>query len=109
MAVSAYVLIKCQGGMVEEVAQRLLKGGHVKTVDTLFGDYDVIAYLEVEEMLDTFSVDKLDAIVTKEIARTKGVVSTNTHIVTTPRELRELQQRPSGGVETLKERPRYES
>jgi|GEM_PF-246189 len=104
MAVSAYVLVKCQGGMVAEVAQRLLKGGHVKAVDTLFGDYDLIAYLEVEEMLDTFSVGKLDEIVIKEIARTKGVVSTNTHIVTTPRALREIQQRPS-----IKERPRRES
>jgi DNA-binding Lrp family transcriptional regulator len=94
MAVSAYVLIKCEGGMAEEVVRRILGGRHVQTADTLFGDYDAIAYLEVEKMLDTFSVRKLDEIVTREIARTKGVVSTNTHIVTTPRELRELQKRP---------------
>lgn len=92
MAVNAYVLLKCQGGMAEEVARRLLEGSHVKRVDTLFGDYDVVAYLEVEELLDTFSVRRLDEIVTKEIATLKGVVSTNTHIVTTSRELRELQK-----------------
>jgi len=104
MAVSAYILIKCQGGMVEEVARKILKEEHVKSADTLFGDYDLIAYLKVEEMLDTFSVRKLDEIVTKEIARIKGVVSTNTHIVTTSRELQELNKRPS-----IKERPRREA
>ena len=93
MAVSAYVLIKCEGGKADEVVRKILDGKHVKRADTLFGDYDAIAYLEVEEMLDTFSVRKLDEIVTKEIGRTKGVVSTNTHIVTTPRELREKQKR----------------
>lgn len=93
MAVNAYVLLKCEGGMAEEVARRLLAGRHVKLADTLFGDYDVVAYLEVEELLDTFSVRKLDEIITKEIATTKGVVSTNTHIVTTSHELRELQKR----------------
>lgn len=109
MAVSAYVLINCQGGMVEEVARRILEGRHVKTADTLFGDYDLVAYLEVEEMLDTFSVRRLDEIVTKEIARIKGVVSTNTHIVTTSRDLRELRRRLFGEADRGKERPRRET
>ncbi len=83
MAVQAYVLIKCRGGTVEDVLKSVLKKEHVKRADAVFGDYDIIAYLEVTELLSTFSVNKLDEIVTQEIGKMKGVVSTNTHIVTT--------------------------
>jgi hypothetical protein len=83
MAVQAYVLIKCKGGMVEEVLKGVLKKKHITRADAVFGDYDIIAYLEVKELLSTFSVNKLDEIVIKEIGKMKGVVSTNTHIVTT--------------------------
>lgn len=84
MAVSAYVLIRCEGGMAEEVMKKLRKKEHVVKADTVFGDYDVIAYLEVKELPSAFSVRTLERIVIDEIQRVRGVLNTNTHIVTSP-------------------------
>jgi len=84
MAVSAYVLIRCEGGMAEDVMNKLRKKEHVVKADTVFGDYDVIAYLEVKELPSAFSVRTLERIVIDEIQKVKGVLNTNTHIVTSP-------------------------
>jgi len=83
MAVAAYVLIRCRGGKEEKVAREIQRKPHVKRVDTVFGDYDIIAYLEFEELPSSFSVAELNHIVTEEIRKVEGVSSTSTHIVTT--------------------------
>ncbi len=83
MAVAAYVLIRCRGGEEDKVAKEIHSKPHVKRVDTVFGDYDIIAYLEFEELSSSFSVAELNRIVTEEIRKVDGVSSTSTHIVTT--------------------------
>ncbi|MCR4391536.1 MAG: Lrp/AsnC ligand binding domain-containing protein [Candidatus Acetothermia bacterium] len=83
MAVSAYVLIRCRGATEGKVAEIIRHKPHVKRVDTVFGDYDIIAYLEFEELPSSFSVAELNHIVTEEIRKVEGVSSTSTHIVTT--------------------------
>jgi len=86
MAVRAYVLIRCEGGAADEVVEKLKRKEHVKKADTVFGDYDAIAYIEVRELPSSFSIRTLEKIVVDEIQKVKGVLSTNTHIVTTPEE-----------------------
>ena len=82
MAVSAYVLIRCEGGMPEEVVRKLRQKGHVKRASTVFGDYDAIARVEIDELPSSFSVLTLERVIFDEVQRIKGVLSTNTHIVT---------------------------
>ena len=84
MAVSAYVLIRCEGGKAEDVMHDLRKKEHIVRADTVFGDYDVVAVLEVSELPSTFSIRTLEKIVTDEIQKVRGVLNTNTHIVTSP-------------------------
>lgn len=83
MAVAAYVLIRCRGATEDKVADIVRQKPHVKRVDTVFGDYDIIAYLEFDELPSSFSVAELNHIVTEEIRKVEGVFSTSTHIVTT--------------------------
>ncbi|MGC9529796.1 MAG: Lrp/AsnC family transcriptional regulator [Candidatus Bipolaricaulaceae bacterium] len=82
MAVAAYVLIRCRGGREDRVAREIHRKPHVRSVDTVFGDYDIIAYLEFEELPSSFSVAELNHIVTEEIRKVDGVFATSTHIVT---------------------------
>jgi len=83
MAVAAYVLIRCRGGKEDRVLSTIRQKPHVKKADLVFGDYDIIAYLEFDELPSTFSVAELNHIVTEEIRKVDGVSSTSTHIVTT--------------------------
>lgn len=84
MAVRAYVLIRCEGAISEEVVRKLRQKEHVKQADTIFGDYDAIAYLEISAMPSSFSVLSLQKVILEEVQKIKGVTSTNTHIVTSP-------------------------
>jgi DNA-binding Lrp family transcriptional regulator len=83
MAVSAYVFVRCRGATEGKIAEIIRTKPHVKRVDTVFGDYDIIAYLEFAEFPSSFSVAELHHIVTEEIRTVEGVSSTSTHIVTT--------------------------
>jgi len=67
MPVSAYVLVRCRGATEGKIAEIIRTKPHVKRVDTVFGDYDIIAYLEFEELPSSFSVAELHNIVTEEI------------------------------------------
>ena len=82
MAVHAYVLIRCEGGKMKQVVQELRKKEHVVKANSVFGDYDVIARVRVRELPSSFSVLRLEEVVINEIQKIKGVVNTNTHIVT---------------------------
>jgi len=82
MPVSAYVLVRCRGATEAKIAEIIRTKPHVKRVDTVFGDYDIIAYLEFVELPSSFSVAELHSIVTEEIRKVEGVSSTSTHIVT---------------------------
>lgn len=82
MAVQAYVFIRCEGSKAKEVMEKIREKEHVIRSNTVFGDYDVIARVRVSEMPSSFSVHRLEEIILQEIQKVKGVISTNTHIVT---------------------------
>ncbi|OGF56106.1 MAG: hypothetical protein A2Z21_04090 [Candidatus Fraserbacteria bacterium RBG_16_55_9] len=82
MAVHAYVLIRCEGGKMKQVVEQLRKKEHVVRANTVFGDYDIICRIKVSEMPSSFSVLRLEEVVVDEIQKIKGVLNTNTHIVT---------------------------
>ena len=84
MAVQAYVLIRCEGAKANEVVEEIRKKDHVERANTVFGDYDAIARVSVRELPSSFSVQRLEEVIFKEIQKVKGVASTNTHIVTSP-------------------------
>lgn len=71
----AYVLIRTALGREFEVARAILRIQGVKTVDVVYGIYDLIAIIEADSMTD------LRQIVAEKIRRQPGVSSTVTMIV----------------------------
>jgi DNA-binding Lrp family transcriptional regulator len=82
MAVHAYVLIRCTAGRSKQVVEELRGQEHVVRANTVFGDYDVIVRLRIEDLPSFFSVQRLEEIVIDEIQNVKGVMTTKTLIVT---------------------------
>ena len=75
MVVKAFVLVQVQLGKARSVAKALANTRGVKMVHAVTGMYDVIAYLELEDM------DSLSAFVVKRVQTVKGVERTHTAIV----------------------------
>jgi DNA-binding Lrp family transcriptional regulator len=73
--VQAYVLITVAIGKVKKVVEDLKKLKSVKSVHVVTGAYDIIAFVEAEDL------SALTGVVVKEIHKIKGVVDTNTAIV----------------------------
>jgi len=75
MVVKAYVLVQVQLGKARSVAKAVANVRGVKMVHSVTGMYDVIAYLELEDMTS------LSEFVIKKIQSVKGVERTHTAIV----------------------------
>jgi DNA-binding Lrp family transcriptional regulator len=75
MVVKAFVLIQVQLGKARSVAKAIANVRGVKMVHAVTGMYDVIAYLELEDMTS------LSEFVVKRIQTAKGVERTHTAIV----------------------------
>jgi len=75
MVVKAFVLIQVQLGKARSVAKAITNVRGVKMVHAVTGMYDVIAYLELEDMTS------LSEFVVKKIQTIKGVERTHTAIV----------------------------
>jgi len=75
LVVKAFVLIQVQLGKARSVAKALSNVRGVKMVHAVTGMYDVIAYLELEDMTS------LSDFVVKKIQTAKGVERTHTAIV----------------------------
>ncbi len=73
--IQAYVLITVAIGRVKKVADELRKLKSVKSVHVVTGPYDIIAFVEAEDL------PALSDVVVKDIHKVKGVVDTNTAIV----------------------------
>ncbi len=73
--VQAYILITVAIGKVKKVADEMRKLKSVKSVHVVTGAYDIIAFVEAEDL------PSLTGVVVKDIHRIKGVVDTNTAIV----------------------------
>ena len=74
MPVVGYILIQAELGMSSSVAAALSKVQGVKMAHPVTGVYDVIAFVEVPDL------EKLSALVLKQIQAIKGVQRTHTAI-----------------------------
>ncbi len=75
MVVKAFVLVQAQLGRSQSVARAIAKVRGVKMVHAVTGVYDVIAYLEMPNMVT------LSELVIKKVQSVKGVERTHTAIV----------------------------
>jgi len=86
MAVLAYVLFKVNSGTERAVCQKLVDFDEVLHADIIFGEYDVVAKIETQDLstLEEFVSDKIRAV--------SNVLVTSTMIVS--REYKGKNHRP---------------
>jgi DNA-binding Lrp family transcriptional regulator len=75
MGILAYVLFKVASGTEREVAEKLTTFGEVMEADIVFGEYDVIARLIIDDL------DKLEEFVSQSIRTVPNVLVTSTMII----------------------------
>lgn len=75
---SAYIMIKSSPGAEGDIFARIKKISQVRSVHTVTGPYDLIVFVEVEDM------DILGKTVTSRIQNLKGVTDTMTCVVVDP-------------------------
>lgn len=75
MVVKAFVLVQAQLGRSKSVARAIARVRGVKMVHAVTGVYDVIAYLEMPDMVT------LSELVIKKVQSVKGVERTHTAVV----------------------------
>jgi len=86
MAVLAYVLFKVSSGSEREVCQKLIGFDEVLHADIIFGEYDVVAKVEMPEL------SRLEEFVSLKVRNVPNVLVTSTMIVS--REYKGKSQRP---------------
>jgi DNA-binding Lrp family transcriptional regulator len=72
--ITAIVMMNCEMGKVNEVAEALVNLEGVAEVYSITGDLDIMAVIRVKEY------DSLSKLVTEEIADISGVTRTDTHM-----------------------------
>jgi DNA-binding Lrp family transcriptional regulator len=75
IGILAYVLFKVASGTEREVAEKLITFVEVMEADIVFGEYDVIARLIVDDL------DKLEDFVSQSIRTVPNVLVTSTMII----------------------------
>jgi DNA-binding Lrp family transcriptional regulator len=75
LAIIAYVLFKVSSGTDGEVAQKLIELEEVLYVDTVFGEYDVVARVAVDDL------ESLERFVSDRIRLIENVLVTSTMII----------------------------
>ena len=75
---AAYIMIKSSPGAEGDVSAKIKKISGVKTAHTITGPYDLIAYVEAEDL------DLLGKTVISKIQNMKGVTDTMTCVVVDP-------------------------
>ncbi len=86
MAVLAYVLFKVGSGTEREVCQKLVEFDEVLQADIIFGEYDVIAKIETQDL------GELEEFVSEKVRNVPNVLVTSTMIIS--REYRGKNNRP---------------
>ncbi|MEM4229452.1 MAG: Lrp/AsnC ligand binding domain-containing protein [Thermoproteota archaeon] len=67
----AYLLIVCEVGLERDIEETIRRVANVKDVDVVYGEYDIIVKIEVND------IKQLEGVVS-EIRRIKGVLRTMT-------------------------------
>lgn len=75
MAILAYVLFKVASGTERDVAEKLTEFGQVVQADIVFGEYDVIARVTIDDL------EKLEEFVSHSIRNVPNVLVTSTMII----------------------------
>jgi DNA-binding Lrp family transcriptional regulator len=86
MAVVAFVLFKVSSGTEREVCQKLIEFDEVLQADIIFGEFDVIAKIETQDL------SVLEEFVSEKIRTVSNVLVTSTMIIS--REYRGKNNRP---------------
>jgi DNA-binding Lrp family transcriptional regulator len=86
MAVIAFVLFKVSSGTEREVCQKLIEFDEVLQADIIFGEFDVIAKIETQDL------STLEEFVSEKIRTVSNVLITSTMIIS--REYRGKNNRP---------------
>jgi DNA-binding Lrp family transcriptional regulator len=86
MAVLAYVMFKVSSGTEREVCQKLVEFDEVLQADIVFGEYDVVAKIETQDL------STLEEFVSEKIRNVPNVLVTSTMIVS--REYKGKNNRP---------------
>ena len=86
MAVLAYVMFKVSSGTEREVCQKLVEFDEVLQADIVFGEYDVVAKIETQDL------STLEEFVSEKIRNVPNVLVTSTMIVS--REYKGKSNRP---------------
>ncbi len=71
---TAIVMLNCEVGQVNAIAEALVNLDGVAEVYSISGDYDLLAIIRVKEY------DQLAKVVAEDIARIPGISRTNTHM-----------------------------
>ena len=75
MAILAYVLFKVASGTERDVAEKLTEFAQVVQADIVFGEYDVIARVTIDDL------EKLEEFVSHSIRNVPNVLVTSTMII----------------------------
>jgi DNA-binding Lrp family transcriptional regulator len=86
MAVLAYILFKVNSGTEREVCQKLVEFDEIIQADIIFGEYDVLAKIETEDL------GNLEEFVSQKVRNVPNVLVTSTMIIS--REYRGKNNRP---------------
>lgn len=86
MAILAYVLFKVSSGTEREVCQKLVEFDEVIQADIIFGEYDVVAKMETEDL------DALEGFLSEKVRTVPNVLVTSTMIIS--REYKGKKYRP---------------
>jgi len=73
--IAGYILLRIKPGMDRNVLYAVKKLTQVKTVETLYGEYDMLIKVEVE------TLDDLDSFIFDTVRTVKGVEGSTTLIV----------------------------
>jgi len=72
---SAYIMMKMQVGMDDQVIAEIKKLEHVKEADATYGSYDLVIKVNFK------TIEDLDRFIFEKIRRIKGVTETSSMIV----------------------------
>ena len=86
MAILAYVLFKVSSGTEREVCQKLVEFDEVIQADIIFGEYDVVAKMDTEDL------DALEGFLSEKVRTVPNVLITSTMIIS--REYKGKNYRP---------------
>jgi DNA-binding Lrp family transcriptional regulator len=86
MAVLAYVLFKVSSGSERNVCQKLVEFDEIIQADIVFGEYDVLAKIETQNLAD------LEEFVSEKVRNVSDVLVTSTMIIS--REYKGRNNRP---------------